>query len=308
MASNFLAGVYSNNIFSTENPTPEQQQVQQAAATDLAGSGMDVVVLASFHVHDDGSIFLNGTAVASGGQATGLLNPNLQGLLAQMQNAGILILASFGGGGSFDGHAVGELDFNAIMKLDTQYPNPGDNPFYQNLAVLFRTYPAILGLDNDLESYSGYTQYQATVDKLTQWLTRHGHVATIAPYDDSGFWTNVVNNSKDGSVNPKINWVNLQNASENLSEFVPAFQGLWSDVPAQLLAGQQIDTGTSPQQVESDFSMIAQQQSGLRGGWLWTYEAFTASASAYASAIKSGLASGTSGSAAALADLAGAGS
>lgn len=307
MASNFLAGVYSNNIFSTQNPTPAQQQAQQAAATDLAGSGMDVVVLASFHVHDDGSIFFNDTSAVSGGQPTGLLNPELPDLLAQMQKAGITLLASFGGGGSFHGHAVGEYDFNAITNLIAQHPNPADNPFFQNLAVLFQTYPAISGLDNDLESYSGYTQYQATVDTLTQWLASNGHVATIAPFDDSSFWTAVLNDSKDSNGNPTIGWVNLQNASGTLGEFVPAFQGLWSDVPGHLLAGQQIDQGTSAQDVESMFSSIAQQQSGLRGGWLWTYEAFTGGAAAYASAIKAGLA-GSSSALAAEPDLAGAGS
>lgn len=298
MAGNFLAGVYSNNIFSTQSPTPEQQQAQQAAAHDLAGSGMDVVVLASFHVHDDGSIFFNDTSAVSGGQSTGLLNPELPNLLAQMQKAGITILASFGGGGLFHGHAVGEFDFNAIMNLDAQYPNPADNPFYQNLAVLFKTYPAIAGLDNDLESYNGYTQYQATVDTLTKWLASNGHVATIAPFDTPDFWTTVVSDSKDASGNPTIRWVNLQNAWGNFEQFVPAFQGLWSDVPAHLLAGVQISSGTTAQDVQSTFSQIAQSQSGLRGGWLWTYEAFTDAAAGYASAIKSGLA-GSSASAAA---------
>ncbi len=289
MANGFTAGVYTVGTFSVQNPTPAQQGEQSNAAQDLASSGMGVVVLASFHVHADGSIYWNDTAIVSGGQASTGLNPNLAGLLQQIRAGGATLLASFGGGGDFDGHAVGYYDFTNIMNLDAQYPNPADNPFYQNLAVLFSTYDAISGLDNDLEVYGDYSPFLGTVNNLNAWLKANGRISTIAPFDSPDFWVSVVQQSGGPGNNEYVSWVNLQNADGNLSQFIPPFQAVWSNVPPYMLAGLQIDTGTTPDEVQSTFCQVGQQASGLRGGWLWTYENFTGPASAYANAIKQGL-------------------
>jgi hypothetical protein len=290
VTNGFIAGVYTVGTFSVQNPTPAQQQEQANAARDLATSGMGVVLLASFHVHADGSIWWNGTEIAAGGQASAGLNPNLAGLLRQISAGGATLLASFGGGGDFDGHAVGYLDFTNIKNLDATYSNQADNPFYQNLAVLFSSYDAIAGLDNDLEVYGDYSPFLGTVNTLNAWLKANGRISTIAPFDDPDFWVSVVQQSGGPGNNAYVSWVNLQNAGATLSPFIPPLQAVWSDVPPHLLAGLQIDTGTMPGDVQGTFCQVGQQASGLRGGWLWTYENFTGPASAYATAIQQGLA------------------
>lgn len=296
MASSFIAGVYPENTFDTANPNTQQQQAQAAAAQDIATSGMGAVMLASFHVSSEGDINYNNTNIVTSGQASGLLNPNLPELLDQIQGAGSTIVASFGGGGTFNGNAIGFWDFTHVKNLIAQYPNPADNPFFQNLAVLFKTYPAITGLDIDLEDYStdpgtDYDSFTSTLVTVINWLNEQGKIATIAPYEAPDFWTKVleqcvVNNQQ------QVAWINLQNAMGTLSQFMPVLQAGnigWTDVPSYVLAGLQIG-GMSPSAVQEVYAQIAQEQSGLRGGWLWTYEDFDGTpASQFASAIQQGL-------------------
>jgi hypothetical protein len=291
MGSSFIAGVYSNNTFDTANPNQQQQAQQAAAAQNLATSGMGMVVLASFHVSSTGDINYNDTPIVAGGQPSGQLNSQLPSLLQQIAGAGATILVSFGGGGMFNGNAIGYWDFSHIQALIQQYPNPADNPFFQNLAVLFDTYPAISGFDIDLESYSGYDQFTSTLVTIIQWLSQQGKLATLCPYDATSFWTGVLQQCYvNGSQ--QVAWVNLQNADGQVSGWVTDIQNAnvgWSDVPGQVSAGLQIGTGEAPSQVQSTFYDTGTQQSGLRGGWLWTYENMNTPASAYACAIQDGL-------------------
>jgi hypothetical protein len=293
MASSFIAGVYPENTFDTENPDSQQQQAQAAAAQNLATSGMGAVMLASFHVSAEGDINYNDTPIVSGGSSTGLLNPNLPTLLQQIQGAGATLLASFGGGGMFNGNAVGYWDFSHIMALIQQYPDPADNPFFQNLAVLFETYPAITGFDVDLECAkpSQYAQFTSTVVDIVQWLNGQGLLATLCPYEVPSFWTGVLQQCYVNDVQ-QVAWVNLQNAVGAASGWVTDIQNAnvgWSNVPGQILAGQQIGQGTPASDVQATFYEIGQEQSGLRGGWLWTYEDMNTPASDYVSAIQDGL-------------------
>jgi hypothetical protein len=191
----------------------------------------------------------------------------------------------------FNGNAIGYWDFSHIQALIQQYPDPADNPFFQNLSVIFRTYPAISGFDVDLESYTGYDQFTSTVVTIVQWLSQQGKLATLCPYEDSAFWTGVLQQCYvDGTQ--QVAWVNLQNADFQVAGWVTDIQNAnvgWSDAAAYVSAGLQIASGEPASQVQGTFESIGKQQSGLRGGWLWTYENMNTPASDYTSAIQDGL-------------------
>ena len=54
-------GVYTLGTYSVANPTPSDQDLMVEEAVALSASDFNLVMLASLHVHDDGSIFFNDT-------------------------------------------------------------------------------------------------------------------------------------------------------------------------------------------------------------------------------------------------------
>jgi hypothetical protein len=196
MAHSTTIGVYIHS-YSVKNPTPAQQQALLAGAELLGYSNFNLIMLASMHVHEDGTIYYGDTPMISGGQPSGQLAPNLAACISKMKGSASdgTVLASFGGGGSFNGEAVGWYDFTHIQALIDQYPNPADNPFFQNLACMFSTYP-IDGFDIDLESYQGYDSFTPTLITIIEWLRTNGRIATLCPYDAADFWCNVVSRHK----------------------------------------------------------------------------------------------------------------
>lgn len=288
MAHSTTIGVYTHS-YSEKNPTPAQQQALLAEAELLGYSNFNLIMLASLHVHEDGTIYYGDTPMISGGQPSGQLTPNLATCISKMKGSAFdgTVLASFGGGGLFHGEAVGWYDFTHIQALIDQYPNPADNPFFQNLACLFSTYP-IDGFDIDLESYQGYDAFTPTLITIIEWLRKNGRIATLCPYDAPDFWCNVVKQTQSSGA-PTIAWVNLQNASGTLPEFVTQLDGVGVGL-SSIVGGLQVNSMTTDE-VTSYFQGIASSYPGIGGGWLWDLETFgLPNTVAYASAVLAGLA------------------
>jgi len=283
-------GVYTQGTFSVKNPTQAQQQTMAAEAELLGTSDFNLIMLASMHVHEDGTIYFGNTPMISGGQTCGQLAPNLADYIGKMKGSASdgTVLASFGGGGSFgeNGEAVGWYDFTHIEALINQYPNPADNPFFQNLACMFSTYP-IDGFDIDLESYQGYDSFTPTLITIVEWLRTNGRIATLCPYDAPDFWCNVVTQTASGGV-PTIAWVNLQNASDTLQSFVGLLNGVGIGLEG-IACGLQVGSMTADQ-VTGYFREIESGYPGIGGGWLWNLETFgLTNTEAYAEAVGTGL-------------------
>jgi hypothetical protein len=288
MAHTPTIGVYTHS-YSAKNPTPAQQQALLAEAELLGDSDFNLIMLASLHVHDDGTIYYGDTPMISGGQPSGELAANLATCIRKMKGSASdgTVLASFGGGGMFKGEAVGWYDFTHIQTLIDKYPNPADNPFFQNLACLFSTYP-IDGFDIDLESYQGYDAFTPTLITIIEWLRNKGRMATLCPYDAPDFWCNVVNKTQSGGA-PTIAWVNLQNASGTLPEFVTQLGKVGVGLGG-IVGGLQVNSMTTGE-VTSYFQAIASGYPGIGGGWLWDLETFgLPNTMAYATAVGAGLA------------------
>ncbi len=282
-------GTFTDGTFDVQNPTPAQQAAMLTQAQALASSAFNLVLLASMHVHDDGSLFFNNTPMINSNpaQPSGELSPNLSQCLDAIRSNGATILASFGGGGMIRGNAVGYWDFSAIQTLIGKYPDPAANPFFQNLACMFATYPQIQGIDIDLETYTGYDQFTATVVAVVRWVVAQGRIVTLCPFEEPDFWVNVVAQTT-GNGKPQIAWVNVQNAEGTLSQFVGPMQRVGIGVDA-LVGGLQLGPDMAPD-ITQTFGQITRNHPGIGGGWLWNLEQYgTDNMASYASTLATAL-------------------
>jgi hypothetical protein len=287
-------GTYTLGTFSAKNPTPAQEKAMLAEALALQESDFNLVMLASMHVHGDGSLWFNDTSMITSNppKSSGELSPNLAQCISVMKAKNPVpgkVLASFGGGGMFHNHPVGYWDFLGIAKLIAQYPIPAENPFFQNLELMFKIYPGIDGLDLDLEANIGeYEQFVPTLVTIIKWLTERERLAVLCPYQEQTFWCDVVTQSKSAGK-PTVAWINLQEAVGNLEIFVNELKKAGIDI-GQFVGGLQTH-GMTPDQVRESFKSIATSKyKDIGGGWLWNLEAFgTDKTAAFASAVATGL-------------------
>ena len=300
-------GLYAPSPFDTANPTPAEQKTIAAAGDFLGKAGFDTVILASLHIHPNGEIYYNDTLMASGGAISTDLDPNLASVLRQMKTSGTVknLLVSFGGGGCFKGQAIGYWDFLNLKNLIAQYPNPADNPFFQNLSAIAAAY-ALNGVDIDLEVYAdptlcdggfsaSYYDFMDTLTTLANRMHSQGGLTTIAPYDSYDFWTSFLEKTYVGGTQ-QVAWVNLQGGQlypADNAGFVEALQGKTigvSNLDGFVSSGMQIAQGNSADQVQSAYATFGQANPNAGGGWLWNFSSFTPpQSSAFATAVRKGL-------------------
>jgi hypothetical protein len=273
----------------------------------LGSAGFDTIILASMHISSEGVINYNNTTMASGGAVSPDLDPNLATVLDGMKSSGTVtnILMSFGGGGCFSGQAIGYWDFLHLKDLIAQYPDPADNPFFQNLSAILKAYP-IDGVDIDLEVYASafacqdgfsasYSEFTSTLTTLAGWVQGNQGLTTIAPYESYDFWADLLVSTYVGGTQ-QIAWVNLQGGSLEPADnagFVQALQGKTigvSNLDGFVSSGVQIPSGATPEQVQSAYAPFGQSNPNAGGGWLWNFSSFTPDQSnAFATAVRQGL-------------------
>jgi hypothetical protein len=300
-------GIYALGPFDTANPTPAQQQAIADAGGLLGSAGFNTIILASMHISSEGVINYNNTTMASGGAVSSDLDPNLASVLGGMKSSGSVtnILMSFGGGGCFNGQAIGYWDFLHLKNLIAQYQDPADNPFFQNLSAILEAYP-INGVDIDLEVYASaflcqggfsasYSEFMSTLTTLAGWMQSNKGLTTIAPYESYDFWADLLVSTYVGGTQ-QVAWVNLQGGplipADNGS-FVQALQGKTigvSDLDGFVSSGMQISSGNTADQVQSAYTPFGQANPNAGGGWLWNFSSFTPDqSSAFATAVREGL-------------------
>lgn len=299
-------GIYALSPFDTANPTPSQQQEIATTGSLLGAAGFDTVILASLHISPDGVINYNDTTMASGGAISTDLDPNLAQVLQQMKNDKVKnILLSFGGGGCFSGQAIGYWDFLHLKNLIAQYPDPADNPFFQNLSAIFTAYP-VNGVDIDLEVYAdagsceggfsaSYYEFTDTLTTLAAWVHSRGGLTTIAPYQAYGFWADLLEKTYVGGTQ-QVAWVNLQGGGLSPADnagFVQSLQGKTIGVPnlaGFVSSGMQIAQGDTADEVQSAYAPFGNANPDAEGGWLWNFSSFNPGQSAaFATAVREGL-------------------
>lgn len=261
--------LYSQNTFDVANPTQQQIDAMVAAGQDINSSGFGTVLLGQWHVHPDGSLYYNKSALDSVIQALKVI-PTALKLGGSVKK----VLLSFGPFGA---------DFKGIK---------------DNLALFKKTVAGIQamtdidGLDWDLEQ--DYDQYSDLLVDLTNWANGLGMMVTAAPYDAQylSFWTGVLKQTNTGG-SAGFSWWNLQlYGGADYGQWVKALEGLVPNPQEFLVPGYSVSQGSSPADVEANLSQLQSNYSSLDGGFIWQYEDINKAgytASQYAAEIAAGL-------------------
>ena len=238
--------------------------VEEAVALSASNEPCDARIV---DVHDDGSIFFNDTPMINSNPParSGQLSRNLPQCFKTIMSKSVM-LASFGGGGEFNGNPVGYWDFSAIKTLIGKYPRSHqESVLPEDLAFMFDTYPWIRGIDLDLEcnSLADYQSFTTTLDTIIKWLGAGKYACTLCRYQFPDFWVDVIKRAGGAG---QITWVNLQNADGTAGEFVGPLKSAGIGA-GQIVGGLQVGEGMQPY-VTQEFATLVKQYPGFRGGWL----------------------------------------
>ncbi|HEX8395776.1 MAG TPA: hypothetical protein VF665_25710 [Longimicrobium sp.] len=238
--------LYCQGTFDIANPTQEQWTTMEQAAADIAASGFGTVLLGQWHVHEDGTIYYNDAPI------DGVLD-TLQTIVPALKAQGNVqtVLISFG---------PFWKDFDGIQNnLET---------FKAAMASAAATVGAD-GFDWDLEEV--YDPYGKLLVELTQWANGLGLMVTAAPYQDSGFWQGVLQQTNGGNA-AGFAWWNLQlYGGATYSDWPSVVQGTVPNPQAFIVPGYKLDD-TSPQDMQAQLAVTQTQFPQLEGAFIWRYE------------------------------------
>lgn len=260
--------LYSQNTFDVANPTNPEIDKMIAAAAEISKSGFGTILLGQWHVHSDGSIYYNNSPLDTVIQALKVIPTALK------QGGSVKkVLISFGPFGS---------DFQAIKDNLAQFKNT-------MAGVLAQT--DIDGFDWDLEQ--DYSNFTDLIVDLTQWTNGLGKMVTAAPYQESSFWTNVLQQTNTGG-SAGFSWWNLQlYGGADYGMWVNDLNGLVPNPESFLVPGFSVAQGSTPTSVQSYLASLHSSYSSLDGGFIWQYEDIVSSAYSvqdYSQAIAQGVA------------------
>jgi len=256
--------LYCQGTFDVPNPSSTQSAQMKRAAEDIAASGFGTVLLGQWHVHEDGSVYYNDSPLESVMETLEAI-PRI--LLGQGNVKNVLI--SFGPFGS---------DFLAMEQ--------NFDAFTATMETV-QTASGIQGYDWDLED--SYDQLSGLLIKLTQWVTSHGLMVTAAPYEEMGFWVEVLEKTMSGGV-PTFAWWNLQLYSGVtwFPDWVGGLKDIVANPEAFLVPGYAVHDGATPQGVQSTLTRLHAKYPQIAGGFIWQYEDIVANhytATQFANAI-----------------------
>lgn len=280
-ANTSIVAAYCEGLFS--------QSGGQAYVAGLKASGFNTAILALSHPHYQdrsppapdkykGDLYYNDLEIVSNGQYVG--PPEWVPLVNSLtEGSGIeRVWLSIGGGG------VG--DYGNIRKLIAEFGSGENNPLYQNLVALKRTFPVIEAVDLDNEEM----QDQNLIVAFSRMLGKAGFKVTFCPYYNPGFWVGCLAELEATDPGLVVGF-NLQcysgGAGNEPSDWIAALrEGIGPTFPASFVVPG-LATDSTPGQVQSQFALWAGE--GIGGGFLWTYESAGTQAPAYASAIADGI-------------------
>lgn len=264
--------LYLQGTFSQANPTEQQKQAMLNAAQDIGASGFGTVILGQWHVYaDNGNIYYNDSMLDS---VTWALE-NIPAALKQGGNVEKVLLTF----GPF------RTDFQGIQE---------NLALFKTTISKIQSMSAIDGLDWDLEQH--YDQFGDLLVDLTQWANSLGMIVTAAPYQDNGFWTDVLKRTNTGG-SAGFSWWNLQlYGGASYPNWVDYLNGLVPKPDEFLVPGYKVAQGASPSYVQNNLSELQQSFPSLDGGFIWKYEAIAENgytAKEFATAIETGLSNTT---------------
>jgi hypothetical protein len=176
-------------------------------------------MLASFHIHDDGSLWFNDTEIVDGmGKAT-FAAAQLSDIVSALKDEGgfSAALLSFGGGGSLPpggdfsvAHSVSDSDFKAF--LANYFEAVAVSSALSGIQILENLNSLVTvigadGIDLDVEpTIYSYPYCASAIAVLSNWA--EGQFLTWTPYEDQEFWGTMYRMMQP--PDEPLSWLNLQ--------------------------------------------------------------------------------------------------
>jgi hypothetical protein len=258
--------MYVENTFDKGTPSADQLESMQQAAADLGASGFGTIILAFLHLAQDGTFYYNDTPLAETASF-------LPAMVAAIKASGTVqrVLMSIGPFGS-----------------DYAHIQSGLPQFKETLATLTAG-AGIDGIDFDLEQ--DYERYTELLVDLALWAVSRGLTVTAAPFENPGFWANVLRQASSGRSNP-FSWWNLQiYGGAEYGSWMSHLSGLVDNPQSFLVPGYIVET-TPPSILSGTLHGLQLSYPSLSGSYVWQYELSNSAgymAAQYAAAISRGL-------------------
>jgi hypothetical protein len=267
--------------------------------SSLYNSGFTTVILNSFHIHSDGSLWWNDTeVVASNGAATSNM-PGLQAVVSGLQGNGIgTVLLSVGGGGEFKPnpngingyHSVSDSDFegfNTAYWAATGMTSPLSNgiPVLGAFAELLSGSGAN-GIDLDPEPmFYSYEALASATLILTEWAQQQKAIVTWVPFTAQASWQ-AYGALLSAAGQPAPSWINVQPPGWNDAASLASWTSLGVAI-GQIVAGYD---GPTPGEIQQSLAAVVNAGTAITGAYIWNLDGLGGTPSDFAKAINAGLA------------------
>lgn len=273
--------------------------------SSLYNSGFTTVILNSFHIHSDGSLYWNDTEVVAGNGTPTSNMPALQAVVSGLQGNGIpTVLLSVGGGGSFKPnpngidawHSVSDSDFegfNTAYWAATGMTSPLSNgiSILGNFAELLEGSGAN-GIDLDPEpTFYTYEALASATLILTEWAQQQNAVVTWVPYTAQPSWQAYGQLlSAGGAAAPA--WINVQPPGWSDAASLAGWTSLGVSI-GQIVAGFD---GPTPGECQDSLAAVVNAGTAITGAYIWNLDGLGGTPTDFATAINAGLAGQTTSS------------
>src|ERR1044072_1460743 len=266
----FVYGVF-------DDPTKAENYFTYAQA--MSSSGFNTVVLSTFHIHPDGSLY-NGQ---QGLMVNGQFNPDgqqyaeLPQVFAVIKSGDVTKLLY-----SVGNWAGTKDDLSALAAIMQDYPDPSDagNPLYINIQGL-KDQLYIDGIDCDFEPHDGfdYDEMLPILVYFTELCYYAGLEVTYCPYTSPETWLQALQECYSHFGQQPVSYFNLQeyggaDPASWISQIESYGQPLGiSDVPAFVIPGYSCDGGigctSCAESICSGLTNDRAANSGIRGAFVW---------------------------------------
>jgi hypothetical protein len=250
---------------------------------NLAQSGFTTVIVGLFHVHSDGSLWYNDSAVEAS-HAT-LISSLKSTTGSKIEKVLISI-----GGGNWKGHpaSVSDSDYPA-MKNTWITPAPRQSTTSQQNIVAFMQDARVDGLDLDYEPEE--TSFDVDfIIQIVQDISAQGFMLTAAPYKHSDYthWQSVLEACATDAGN-LFSWWNLQlYGGADYENWYSKLSVVWASTGIQnaelaqfLVPGYSLFCGDIPDNLID----LVKDHSALNAAFIWKYDTIADCANAQATYI-----------------------
>lgn len=257
----------------------------------LMNSGFDTLVVASFHIHPDGTLWWNSHKMVDVSELTGpIVQPTCLALRISLddlrKNGGFKnVILSIGGGGKLadnnkivPDHSVSDEDFMAFYAnaYGNVYKAGSSNLSAMPLQVITAAVEALgaSGIDVDTEKYFfTYSQLASAAVFMSELALEKNWQLTWSPYEEQSFWELLWKLMRlDRQEN--LTWANIQPYAWNGSPArLQSWAGSFQLQIDQIVPGFDDQTSeVSLKKIQNDLAECINQGVKVTGAYFWFYE------------------------------------